>query len=555
MKDPEVSLVLPVYNETARLVSGFFEIINYLQTVKNFTWEIVMVDDGSSIPASEVIDHSYLKKIVLRLAKRQQFIGIRLPSNQGKGYAIGKGVSHARGKIIVFADIDGSVSISHIQQVVSKLRSHDIAIASRRIDGSVIAVHQSLFRELGGRVYTFLSRTLFSLPIHDATCGFKAFRAPLARTLFAELKTSRWAFDTEILARAHAYGYSIVEVPVVWENKAGSKVKLKDTAGSFLDILGMFWKLKIRERLQKKGGTMPAFTSLQRSKKVTATMCDMCGGDSFTFLFDHHNAWKVQQCAKCLLTQVIPRPSTTAVAKLYQSDEHHFSPYIEQEAVHRTYFQTKLKQVKELLGSKKQISLLDIGCLTGVLVQEAVSLGMKAEGLDISKDAVAYCKSRGLVAHQGTIAYFSKKNKRKKYDVITAFEIIEHEYSPFTMVKSMYELLHPEGIILMSTPNHGSWWRVVMGKYWPGYTHPEHLYFFDPASLKSIVEQAGFQDVGVVRGDSRPFPLWFLFARGADYFPVFAPILRFMSILLKPTGLANPINPWDDLLVVGRKKV
>jgi dolichyl-phosphate beta-glucosyltransferase len=553
MKDPEVSLVLPVYNETARLVSGFFEIISYLQTVKNFTWEIIMVDDGSNIPASEVIDHSYLKKTVTRLAKRQQFIGIRLPVNHGKGYAIGKGVIRARGKIIVFADIDGSVGVSHIHKVVAKLQNHDIAIASRRIEGSVIAVHQSLFRELGGRVYTFLSRTLFSLPIHDVTCGFKAFRAPLARTLFAELTTSRWAFDTEILARAQAHRYSMVEVPVVWENKVGSQVKLKDTVGSFLDVLGIFWKLKIRERLERKGGEMSGFTSLQRSKKVTPKRCDLCGSESFKFLFDHHHGWKVQQCRVCLLTQVVPRPDTKDIAKLYHADEDHFSPYIEQEVVHRAYFQTKLKQVKELLDSRKNITLLDIGCLTGVLLNEAVSTGMKAEGLDISKDAVAYCRSRGLIAHQGTIADFSKKNKRKKYDVITAFEIIEHEYSPYTMVRSIYELLLPGGVILMSTPNHGSWWRVVMGKYWPGYTHPEHLYFFDPTSLKNIVKQAGFRDIIVVSGDSRPFPLWFLFSRGADYFPLLAPVLKFISILMKPTGLKNPLNPWDDLLVIGRK--
>jgi 2-polyprenyl-3-methyl-5-hydroxy-6-metoxy-1,4-benzoquinol methylase len=260
----------------------------------------------------------------------------------------------------------------------------------------------------------------------------------------------------------------------------------------------------------------------------------------------------VQECKQCGLAQVIPRPSKKEVAALYKNDEAHFDPYIEQEFVHRKYFRNKLSAISRQL-SAKITKLLDVGCLTGVLLDEARGMGIKAEGIDISKDAVHYCRNRGLLAYEGTIETFRKKFPRKKYHAITAFEIIEHEYSPRIMLETMYVMLEKGGMVMVSTPNHGSWWRKIMGKRWPGYTHPEHLYFFDKESLEYLFKTAGFRDIVVKTGDGRPFPLWFLFKRGADYFPGFAPILKMLGMITRILPIKNPINPWDDLLVIAKK--
>jgi predicted TPR repeat methyltransferase len=188
----------------------------------------------------------------------------------------------------------------------------------------------------------------------------------------------------------------------------------------------------------------------------------------------------------------------------------------------------------------------------GVLLQEAQIQGFRAEGLDISADAVAYCKKQGLTATTGSVGDYAKKTK-KKFHVITAFEIIEHEYEPRKMVETMYHMLYEDGLAIVTTPNHGSIWRMVMGKYWPGYQHTEHLFFFDEASLWNLFTSVGFTHVEIRKDDSRPFPLSFLFTRAADYFPLFGPWLRFFGKLLAPLPLVNPINPWDDLIVIARK--
>jgi len=556
MGSVDVSIVLPIYNETARLVSGLAAIVEYLEekTPSRFgrsklftTWEIVMVDDGSHIPASEVINHSYLREKIVSLIEQKKFVGIRYAPNQGKGKAIAQGVIKARGKVILFSDIDGSVQMDALPEFLKALKTHDVAVGSRRLPESVIAVHQGIFRETGGRVYTFLSKTFFNLGIHDVTCGFKAFRSAVAKQLFSQSKISRWSFDTEILALAINQGYSLQEIPVVWANKQGSKVKFEETFESFIDLFRIYWNMKKnKEELEVREGL-----------EVLGGGCDSCGRKQFTFLFDHHNNWKVQKCSVCGLVQVMPRPSRKEVSALYHDDEGHFDPYIEQESVHRRYFQKKLEQIHPNPlpdgEGKSPFRLLDVGCLTGVLIDEAERMGMTATGVDISKDAVTYCKKRGLTAVHGTLDSFIKKFPRKKFDAVTALEIIEHEYSPRNLVETMYKALQPNGIAMVSTPNHGSWWRQLMGKKWPGYTHPEHLYFFDEQSLERLFQSVGFREISVVSGDSRPFPLWFLFKRGADYFPEFAPVLKLLTAITKPLPLNNPINPWDDLLVIAKK--
>lgn len=289
--------------------------------------------------------------------------------------------------------------------------------------------------------------------------------------------------------------------------------------------------------------------------------CDLCRHQTFRFLFNHHHNWKVEQCSSCGLTQIIPRPTRREVEQLYENDESHFDPYIDQRTVHEAYFREELIKIMEIIHSDSKTtkqkmsfsSLLDIGCLTGVLLGEAAKMGIDATGVDISLDAVRYCKKQGYKAFHGTIKEYAKKFPKKRYDVISAFEIIEHEYSPLTLAKTMYAMLRTGGVAVATTPNHGGNWRKMMGKYWPGYTHTEHLYFFDLDSLKKVFEEAGFSSVDVRHDTSRPFPLSFLFTRGADYVPFGKGILRFIGSMLKPLPLKNPINPWDDIIVTAVK--
>ena len=191
------------------------------------------------------------------------------------------------------------------------------------------------------------------------------------------------------------------------------------------------------------------------------------------------------------------------------------------------------------------VSLLDIGCAMGILLEEAKKVGIKARGVDISADAVAYCRKRGL--------HVSQTWPVSKFTVVTAFEIIEHERDPLTMMRRVYKLLNKGGVAVATTPNHSGFWRNVMGRWWVGYKHPEHVTFWYPVSLRELFERAGFREISIRRDSPRPFPVSFVFTRGSDYVPWLGWLLLPAGKLLTRWNIINPINPWDDVIVYGRK--
>lgn len=281
--------------------------------------------------------------------------------------------------------------------------------------------------------------------------------------------------------------------------------------------------------------------------------CALCGGTTFVFLFHHHYGWKMQQCANCGLVQVMPRPSREEIAKLYKDDMQHFLPYIEQIPVHREFFRRKVNEIIVFVGSsadKKR--LLDVGCAMGILIEEANKAGFRGEGVDISKDAVKYCRNHGLTVYAGTLGTLTNL-KKNSYDIVTAFEVIEHEQDPLGMARQVYTILRKGGLAVFGTPDHSGIWRKVMGKHWVGYSHPEHNVLFDPDTITTLLKRAGFKNIEVRRDQPRKFPLYFLFTRGADYLPWLVWLLLPIGNMLKKSGIMNPVNPWDDMIVFARK--
>ncbi len=249
-------------------------------------------------------------------------------------------------------------------------------------------------------------------------------------------------------------------------------------------------------------------------------------------------------CPSCGLVQKVPMPTAREIAALYHEDFDHFTPYLEQIDVHRAYFKQKIRDIVTTVH-RNNVSLLDIGCAMGVLLEEAQKQGMKVTGVDISKDAVAYCRKKGLDV--------STSWPKRRFDVITAFQIIEHERDPLGFMRRVHNLLKEGGLVVLATPDAGGMWRKFMGKRWVGFTHPEHVVLLNAQSMRVLLERAGFRDIEIRRDSPRPFPLSFAFIRAADYFPSLSWILKPMGIFFDQFDVKNPINPWDDMIVFARK--
>lgn len=233
----ELSVVVPTYNEERRLPPTLVDMIDYLDS-RDSSYEIIVVDDGSSDKTSEVV------KKFERI--RPQVHLIRVPKNYGKGHAVRTGVLNAHGRRILFADADGSTPIEELKRLEDALlRGASIAIGSRALTSKDTKVVTSWYRKYLGRAFNLCVNAMILPKVADTQCGFKLFSGPCAKFLFERQQSDGFSFDVEILYIARKAGLPIEEVPINWVNIPGSKVSL------VLDALRMFRDIflyKVRHR-------------------------------------------------------------------------------------------------------------------------------------------------------------------------------------------------------------------------------------------------------------------------------------------------------------------
>jgi len=210
-----LSVIIPAYNEEKLIGLTISKFVSFLDK-QNFSWEIIVVDDGSSDNTSEIVESVKNPKISL----------IRLEKNQGKGGALKIGFQRATGEYQIFSDADLSVPIETITPFLKALKDYDVVIASRRVKGAQIKLHQPWFRENMGRIFTSLTQILIGSKVADFTCGFKGFTRISAQEIFGRSLISRWAYDAEIVFLAEKYDLRVLQYPAAWENRKDTRVVL-----------------------------------------------------------------------------------------------------------------------------------------------------------------------------------------------------------------------------------------------------------------------------------------------------------------------------------------
>jgi dolichyl-phosphate beta-glucosyltransferase len=225
-----LSIVIPCYNEQERLPRTIEQVERYLDG-KGVSYELILVDDGSSDGTRTVMDEA---------AGRNSFVRLEaLPRNRGKGRALAEGVAVAKGSEILVTDADLSTPIDELPKLQAELdKGAGVAIGSRALPGSRVEVSQPVYRVLMGKAFNLLVQVVLLPGIWDTQCGFKLFRADVAHEAFAELTTDGFGYDPEVLYRAKRRGVKIAEVPVVWRNSAPTKVSpIKSSLDMFRHVL------------------------------------------------------------------------------------------------------------------------------------------------------------------------------------------------------------------------------------------------------------------------------------------------------------------------------
>jgi glycosyltransferase involved in cell wall biosynthesis len=162
---------------------------------------------------------------------------LRNPGNRGKGYSVRHGMLEAKGEWALFTDADLSAPIEELEKLWTRVQEAraQVAIGSRALDRSLIGVRQPAFREFAGKLFNLGARVMTGLPFSDTQCGFKLFETRAAREIFRRQQLERFGFDVEILFIARKLGYSTIEVPVRWNDVAGTKVSPLNGLSAFLD--------------------------------------------------------------------------------------------------------------------------------------------------------------------------------------------------------------------------------------------------------------------------------------------------------------------------------
>ncbi len=232
-----LSVVIPVYNEEARIRGTLDRVVSFLSEWHH-TWEVVVADDGSTDASPAII---------AEFASLYSNLHILSLPHRGKGWAVKNGMLCAQGEYRLLCDADLSVPIEQVERLLPpQIEGADIAIGSREAPGAR-RIGEPERRHIMGRAYNMLVRFLAVPGVRDTQCGFKCFRGAAVPQLFQGQTVDGFSFDVETLLRARRAGMSLKEVGVDWHYREHSKVRpLRDSLSMTCDLLRIRWRYRGR---------------------------------------------------------------------------------------------------------------------------------------------------------------------------------------------------------------------------------------------------------------------------------------------------------------------
>jgi glycosyltransferase involved in cell wall biosynthesis len=232
-RQPQVDVVIPVYNEERVLASKIQELHDYLSATMHIPWRIIIADNASTDQTGE---------IAKRLGDSLQNVYVLHIASKGRGLALKTAWSQSQASVMAYMDVDLSTNLNSFLPLIAPILSghSDISIGTRLRRGA--RVSRRFKREFISRSYNLLVKAIMRSHFSDAQCGFKAISARAARLLLPQIVNNTWFFDTELLLLAEHMGLRIFEVPVDWTEDLDSRVNIPRTIVE--DLQGL-WRMRL----------------------------------------------------------------------------------------------------------------------------------------------------------------------------------------------------------------------------------------------------------------------------------------------------------------------
>jgi SAM-dependent methyltransferase len=352
-----------------------------------------------------------------------------------------------------------------------------------------------------------LTSLALGLPFRDSQCGLKAFRADVARRLFALRTIDGFGFDFEILTAALQNGFRVQRFPVRLTHHDDSRIQLvRDSLRMGRDLL------RVRRRL--RAGLYRAV-----APDAEARPCPLCGDAGFVPRVAGRG-YRMVTCASCGLWYLNPMPTAATLARLY--DEGYFTSPADTTTGYADYaamaddardtFRRRLALVEHHVGSGR---ILDVGAGYGYLTEVAAARFPERWVVERSASAAA----RVPPAARVVVGTWEQAEVPERYfDVVSMQDCLEHFRDPLAALAKTRSALRPGGALLAVTPNVGSWLARLQGRRWVSLKFPEHVVLFSERTLRRTLETAGFRVETMVPAGQYA-RLDFLAARVASGFP------------------------------------
>ncbi len=258
--DLSISIIIPAYNEEKRIRKCLTRTLQYC-IEEQWDFEILVAVDGSVDNTAKIVDDFQSEDNRIKL--------ISLKARMGKGGALMNATRKASGNYIAYMDADLSADPSEIQRLLDHIDNYDIVVGSRALRGNLPPIKRPMTRAIFSHIYSSAFRLLSELQIYDPQCGLKILRRNEVLKILPEIKTTGFAFDSELLVIASIHGLRIKEVPIKWSHDEGSKIDIiKQTTTMGRDLFLIWKNARSLHNTNKQTTNYRRFTDSERSMEM-----------------------------------------------------------------------------------------------------------------------------------------------------------------------------------------------------------------------------------------------------------------------------------------------